>query len=184
MRRDKIKKKIRRRIRESVNNSDVRRQVQMHGREILRSERFGNAKDVPHHFGVSVARHTRHVADKSVKIALFLKKRGVDVNMRDVVRGSLLHDLGMTDRRVFCRPSFVKAYTHPREGVRIAMRDFGVDVDKEVRDAIVHHMWPICVVPPRHITGWIVTAADKAASMEETFGAVRRCLKKFNRRRV
>ena len=139
--------------------------VRQLGGDILASGPFQDAKHVPHHGSVSVARHSLHVAARSLRIANWLLARGVSVDSEDVVRAALLHDIGMTDHTVQSRPSWIKAYTHPRRGAVLAERQF--QAGPAQRDAILHHMWPVCVIPPRHLSGWVVLLADKLCSMEE-----------------
>lgn len=140
-------------------------QVRQLGGDILASGPFQDAKRIPHHGSVSVARHSLHVAARSLRIATWLEARGVSVDTEDVVRAALLHDIGMTDRSVQSCPPWIKAYTHPRRGAVLAERQFRAGPVQ--RDAILHHMWPVCVIPPRHLSGWVVLLADKLCSVEE-----------------
>lgn len=135
------------------------------GKDILHSPHFSKMYLTPHHGKVSVARHSLHVAEDGYRIAMWLKAHGIPADPREVVRACLLHDIGMSEDKVYESPSWKKAYTHPKEGWRIAMEEFGATPG--IEDAITHHMWPICAVPPRHLTGWIVLAADKLSSMRE-----------------
>lgn len=38
-----------------------------------------------------------------------------------------------------------------------------------VANSIRTHMFPLTPVPPRHVEGWLVTAADKISATTETF---------------
>ena len=102
----------------------------------------------------------------ALRISRWLERRGLSLDERDIVRASLLHDIGMTEDDVFLSPSRKKAFSHPREGARIAREEFGAN-DTQA-DAVRHHMWPIGLVPPHSMTGWVVVAADKCCSMQET----------------
>jgi uncharacterized protein len=144
----------------------LRNDILRHGRDIVSSERFTKARKVPHHSkGGNIARHSMETAGYALLLARWLDRHGVTVSERDAVRASLLHDIGMTEDEVFLSPSRVKAYTHPREGSRIAREEFGVS-DLQA-DAILRHMWPIGHVPPHSIEGWVVVAADKCCSIHE-----------------
>ena len=140
--------------------------VREFGGDILESERFAKAYRVPHHneHG-NIGLHSVETAGYAATFAQWLRARGLDVDLRDVVRASLLHDIGMTEDEVFESPSRKKAFSHPREGVRIAREEFGAT--EEQLDAISRHMWPIGLTPPHNATGWIVLAADKYCSMRE-----------------
>lgn len=136
------------------------------GNDILSSDRFAKARGVPHHNAHgNIALHCMETAAYALGMARWLNSRGANIDERDVVRASLLHDIGMTEDEVFESPSKIKAKTHPLEGARIAKEEFGAN---EVQlDAILHHMWPIGLVGPRDATGWVVMLADKYCSMHE-----------------
>ena len=149
---------------------ELRRKVRQLGEEVIGSERFRAAREIPHHRGVSVAEHSLNVAKESCRIAEWLERRGVSVSAEDVVRGSLLHDIGMTETPVFRSPSWKKAYSHPDRGAELAREEYRANEVQE--DAVRRHMWPICVVPPKHREGWIVLAADKISSAKELLDAI------------
>ena len=141
------------------------------GEDIVSSERFAKARLVIHHNkSHNIAAHSVNCAVCALRIARWLARHGVSVNERDAVRAALLHDIGMTEDEVFHSPSPVKARTHPREGERIAREEFGAN-DVQL-DAIRHHMWPLCLVPPQSVEAWVVMAADKRCSMREALSIV------------
>ena len=137
------------------------------GGDIIISERFVSAIDVPHHSKTgNIAAHSLETAGYALLIARWLNRHGVSVNERDAVRASLLHDIGMTEEDIFLSPSREKGHTHPVEGARIAREEFDAN-DVQV-DAILHHMWPFCcLTPPHDAVGFVVTAADKMCSLNE-----------------
>ena len=146
---------------------ELLQKVQQAGAEVLNSERFRKAWDIPHHPNVSVALHSLYVAKESCRIAEWLNRHGGHVRVEDAIRCGLLHDIGMTENKIFSSPSWVKAYTHPSRGVEVAEQEYHISEDQA--DAIRRHMWPICIIPPVHTMGWIVTAADKISSIKEIF---------------
>ena len=156
---------------------NLQQDIMAMGGDIVASDRFDRAQTVPHHAkGENIQTHSLETAGLALVIARLLERRGIMMNETDVVRASLLHDIGMTEERVSGRPSYVKAYSHPREGVRIAREEFSAN--KNQVNAIAHHMWPICIVPPRTREGWTVLAADKLCSMAEAYKNVK---KRINR---
>ena len=143
------------------------------GGDIVSSDRFARAQGVPHHAkSENIQTHSLETAGLALAIARWLGRHGIMMNEADVVRASLLHDIGMTEERVSMQPSYVKAYSHPRAGVCIARDEF--DANKNQVNAIAHHMWPICIVPPRTREGWTVLAADKLCSLAEAYKIVKR----------
>ncbi len=139
--------------------------VKQSGMGILDSERFRAAWDIPHHPGTSVAQHSLHVAMESCRIAEWLNHHGTHVNVEETIRCALLHDIGMTENSIFSSPAWKKAYTHPNRGARVAEQEYHLTPVQA--DAIRRHMWPVCVIPPFHIMGWIVTTADKISSIKD-----------------
>ncbi len=139
--------------------------VQELGANVINSERFQAAWKIPHHRKLNVAEHSINVAKESVRIATWLKRHGMNVNIEDAVCGSLLHDIGMTEKQIFRSPSWKKAYTHPDRGAIVARDEYRANAIQE--NIIRRHMWPICVIPPKHKEGWIVVAADKISSVKE-----------------
>lgn len=139
--------------------------VQELGAEIIDSERFRAAEAIPHHLAGNVAQHSLNVARESCRIAEWLNRHGAKVDVKDAVRGSLLHDIGMTEKEVFRSPSWKKAYSHPDRGAKLAREEYRANDVQE--DAVRRHMWPICLIPPKHAAGWIVSAADKICSIKE-----------------
>ena len=143
------------------------------GGDIVASGRFARAQGVPHHSkDENIQTHSLETAALALAISRWLGRRGIMMNETDIVRASLLHDIGMTEKSVSGQPSYVKAYTHPRAGVRIARDEFGAN--KNQTNAISHHMWPICVVPPKTREGWTVLVADKLYSLAEAYKIVKR----------
>ena len=137
------------------------------GEDIISSDRFAKAHEVIHHSkDGNIARHSVETACYALMLTRWLADHGIEVNKVDAVRASLLHDIGMTEDFVFLSPSRSKARSHPREGARIAAKEFGAN--KTQVDAILHHMWPVCCyTPPKSIEGWVVSLADKCCSVIE-----------------
>ena len=146
--------------------SELRQEVLRLGRDIIESDRFDKARNIKHHLHYTVAGHSVETAMYALVLARWLRKHGVHITERDAVRAALLHDIGMTEEPVVRSPSYRKAFLHPAEGRRIANEEF--HMNEVQQDAIRHHMWPVGLVPPRHIIGWIVMTSDKMSSMNET----------------
>ena len=153
-------------------STEVKKDVLRIGEDIIRSERFREAWETRHHVYYNVASHSLETAEYALLIARWFSRRGIRVNEEDVVRAALLHDIGMTESPVWKSPSYRKAYAHPKEGCRIAKDEF--DANRLQLEAIRRHMWPICGVPPLHLTGWIVMMADKASASHEAKDVAKR----------
>ena len=144
--------------------------IEREGRDILESERFMRAWDTGHHMRTNIARHSLAVTEYALH--LYEKGHYPDTDVRDIVRACLLHDIGMTDEGVFKSASYMKAYSHPRRSAEIAVKEYGANRIQE--DAILYHMWPICVVPPHTPVGWLLLRADKICSRKDVLRYLRK----------
>ena len=54
-----------------------------------------------------------------------------------------------------------------RSSVVFAYETSGAAVNKLQLNAIQRHMWPIGIIPPTHVIGWILTMADNMSSFNE-----------------
>ena len=76
---------------EEINRRLVKR-IAGYGGDILRSSRFRSTRKNIQHGSVSVYEHSICVAGCSLEIVDGLKRLGIRVRERDLVRGALLHD--------------------------------------------------------------------------------------------
>ncbi len=162
---------------------EIRRQVFSYGADIIKSDRFKKAKRIQHHINYNVAVHSVEVAMYALLIVRCLKKHHLAKRLdeRDLVRAALLHDIGMTNDAVHDSPSYKKAFSHPREGFRIARDEF--NLNKLQLNAIKRHMWPIGIIPPTHVIGWILTTADHMSSVNEGLAMLKAQMKNLKRGR-
>ncbi len=114
------------------------------------------------HFRTSRLQHSVNVAYYSFKIA---KKIGADP--KSATRAGLLHDLYWYDWHKMGLPQ-LHAFLHPRLALRNAER-LAEDLSEREADAILKHMWPLCLGFPKYKESLAVTLADKyAAALEVT----------------
>ncbi len=104
--------------------------------------------------------HSLNVAYYSYKIC---KRLGLDY--RSAARAGVLHDLFLYDWRKEKQPEGNHAKAHPRVALRNAEKI--ADLNKVEKDAIVKHMWPLTVRPPRYKESMIVSMADKYSACYE-----------------
>lgn len=57
-------------------------------------------------------------------------------------------------------------FTHGGTAMRNAVRDF--HLNRVERDSIENHMFPLTLIPPRYLEGYLVTVADKISATRET----------------
>ncbi len=95
-------------------------------------------------------------------------QKGLDA--RSAARAGLLHDLFLYDWHNYHRPAGVllpHGFTHPRAALENARRFF--DLTEVEKDVILHHMWPLTLIPPATPEGWVIIRIDKWVSLLETF---------------
>ncbi len=122
-------------------------------------------------------KHQRHhvksnVYDHSLRVARLLhrhhKKHPSKNDPKALIRGALLHDYYLYDRKGRNRPRFHGA-SHPRLALSNALRKYP-DLGKTERDMIRRHMFPLTLIPPKTRGGWLLWYYDKVAAMQEFFG--------------
>jgi uncharacterized protein len=134
--------------------------------DILESENFQKIKGHIQHGNMSVYEHCISVA----KTSLYIKdKFNIDCNIRDLVRGALLHDYFLYDWHKNDKANLhprLHGFYHPGYALKNAKREY--IVNERQADIISKHMWPLTVIPPTCREAWIVTMADKYCSALET----------------
>lgn len=134
-----------------------------YGRDILLSENMQKEKKFMSHGAVSCYDHSVNVAEMSLDIA---KKLGIRVDVRSLVRGSLLHDYYLYDWHEKDKSHRMHGFHHAKKALENAMRDF--TLSKIERDIIVKHMFPLTFPAPKYRESWIVCIADTLCAAKET----------------
>lgn len=142
--------------------------------DILASRNFRKTREYVQHGRVSVHGHCLRVAECSLAMKEKLELAGIRCEERDLVRGALLHDYFLYDwhdkeRRGVKR---LHGFYHPGIALKNAGKEYRLTPRE--KDIIRKHMWPLTVVPPMCREAWIVTAADKYCSLQETLFGRRR----------
>lgn len=133
---------------------------------ILRNTEFQRRKLFLHHNN-SVYDHSISVALVAYRVAKYLS-RSINVNIQNVVVGALLHDFYLKPWRENKHPELFRkhGFTHGKVAAINSNQFFPDLVNKRVMDSIQKHMFPLTLLPPKYIEGWIVTMADKYVSLE------------------
>lgn len=131
---------------------------------ILTSKIFFKRRTFRHHGDITVYEHCIHVSRMSYRIA---KKLHLDYKSAAIA--GLLHDLYTTpwQEDTTKKPFFEQhGFTHARDALKNSQRYFGNYLNPKIENAILRHMFPLNITPPRYSTGYIVTLADKIVSLE------------------
>ena len=147
------------------------RKLLRYGADILYSPGMQLEKDFLQHGEVSVFAHSIAVACACLLIARLLHRYlKIRLNERALVRGALLHDYFLYDWHVPDPSHRLHGFSHPRRALENAERDFPLGPIE--RDAIVRHMFPLTLAPPKYREGALICAADKLCALCETVSAL------------
>ena len=145
----------------------IRNDLEAYGSEILNSDEMRKAFGQTHHTRSTVGEHTQRVAEKSLAICYALDRLHIRTDIPAVVTGSLCHDLGILGRDEKYESERECYRHHPVDSLEVARKLVDILPDK-TRDIIEHHMWPTAgSKAPGSLEGIIVSAADKAAAVED-----------------
>jgi len=126
---------------------------------ILNNQDFNKIKEARHH-GSNRFDHSLRVSYYSYRISRFF---GFDYE--EAAKAALLHDFFMTDNQSSLKDAIISNFVHAKEAANNAMKYFELSLKEE--DIIVTHMFPINIVPPKYIEGWVVTSVDKVVATYE-----------------
>lgn len=149
-------------------------------KDVLLNDEFQKRKYFMHHHNLTVWDHSILVSFKAFKIA---KRLGADKRICAIA--GLLHDfytqawlyseeLAQIDEGKYLKeigirkPLFkMHGFTHGRNAVENYVKFFPELENKKITDSIKKHMFPMTIVPPKYIEGYILTSVDKLNSIRE-----------------
>jgi len=142
--------------------------------DLLENEYVESMKSFNHHGNINTHFHTVYV---SYCVMVVCDKLKVN-NKRDIVRASLLHDFYLYDWHIE-KHDEMHAWYHPKAAVANILDVFGEISDMQ-KDMILRHMFPLSILPPNSIGGWILTLCDKHCANEDIFGISKRFIPVYN----
>lgn len=132
--------------------------------QIRNSSAYNKSRHYMQHGKTSIYSHSVRVAYTSCYIA---ERYKLKVDYDSLITGALLHDYFLYDwhdkNDSHKRPH---GFYHPSAALANADRDF--ELNDRIRNIIKRHMFPLTLIPPVCIEGWIVCIADKICSTKET----------------
>ena len=152
---------------------ELRRLVENYGRDVLQSESFLSSASQKQHFHTSVAKHSRQVAFKTLRICRMITAIGVKVDEKTAVRAALCHDLGLVGKDQKYRNDIDSLKSHPAESLRIAKTIYP-GMNSRMEQAILRHMWPVTFRFPSSPEGLAVSVADKLTSAADIISGIKR----------
>ena len=144
--------------------------LKKYAEDILNSETFKSTKGYIQHGNMSVQEHCINVAKTSLAIR---DKFGIKCNIRDLVRGALLHDYFLYDwhKTDTIETHNLHGFFHPGTALKNAKKEYRLT--KRQADIIKKHMFPLTLIPPRYKESYIICLADKICSLLETFHKIK-----------
>lgn len=130
---------------------------------IIRQPNYQKMKEFRHHKCISTYYHSLKVAYLCYKYA---KSHRCKVDLHSLIRGALLHDYYLYDWHTKDRSHSWHGLRHPKFSYNNAKRDYA-DINRIERDIILHHMFPLTLIPPLTREGWIVCICDKRATVSD-----------------
>ena len=128
--------------------------------DIVNNEKVLEMKNYKQHYDTDCFTHCYNVAYKCYKIS---KKMNLDY--KSLTRAAMVHDLFLYDWHIKGDRKGFHAFTHGDCACKNASALFDLS-DKE-KDIIKKHMWPVTLIPPKSIEGFILTLVDKECATEE-----------------
>ncbi|MGN0993354.1 MAG: HD domain-containing protein [Bacilli bacterium] len=118
-----------------------------------------------HHMDQTIYEHSIKVAYQVYKISKFL-----NLEPRNSVISALLHDFYKNSwiEDTSTKPFFQKhGFVHAKEALDNSKLYFNYLLNERIENAILRHMFPLNIIPPRYIEGWILTISDKIVSIKD-----------------
>lgn len=132
--------------------------------ELLADEKIKQMSKFIQHGNTTCLMHCKAVAYYSV---VFVHKFNIQVDMKSLIRGALLHDYFLYDWHD-AKLGNLHGFRHPGIALRNAMRDY--DLTEIEMDIIRKHMFPLTIYLPKYRETTIVCLMDKYCTLKEFFG--------------
>lgn len=121
-------------------------------------------KEYIQHGNTDTLLHSVAVAHFSYLLAKALR---INIRLRPLIVGALLHDYYLYDWHVPDRSHNWHGFRHPFTSAKNAHAHYSISHIEE--DIILRHMFPLIPIPPRYRESAIVCLVDKICSVYETF---------------
>lgn len=142
--------------------------------DIMDNEKFQEMDKYIQHGTTTTLEHCISVSYISYKICKYY-----NFDYISAARGGLLHDLFLYDWHTHSKETgeHFHGFTHPRTALNNADKYF--ELNDVERDIILKHMWPLTVIPPKTMEGYVVMYVDKYCGFLETVNRIKKKLPNF-----
>lgn len=131
-------------------------------KDIINHPMVKEMKNYIHHSSTDCYQHCLNVSYYNYIIC-----RLFNLDARSAARAGMIHDMFLYDWRTHASQTgeYFHAMTHPRKALNNAKKYFELnDLEQEI---IIHHMWPVTLVPPQSLEAFIITLTDKMCGLFE-----------------
>lgn len=128
--------------------------------ELIQNETVLEMKQYRQHYETDCFDHCYRASYYCYKICKKIK-----LDYKSAARGAMLHDLFLYDWREKSDRKGLHAFTHGRFALENANKLF--KLNKIEQNMILRHMWPVTIIPPKYLEGFILTIVDKHCAIEE-----------------
>lgn len=127
--------------------------------KIIYTKQFLKLKQFKHHGNISTYTHVVKVAYLSFRYAV---KKNIKIHKEELIRSALLHDLYFYDWHDKHNGVHLHGLFHPKKAVKNATLLY--NITKKERRHMIHHMFPLTILPPTTKEGWLICIFDKVAA--------------------
>lgn len=128
--------------------------------DLLKLEDVQNLDNYVQHLNTSRLQHSINVAYYT-----YITCKKLRLDYRSGTRGAMLHDLYLYDWRTGKQPEGRHVKAHPQIALRTARKN--IELNHIEADAIIKHMWPATLFPPKYKESIIVSLMDKYCAVLE-----------------
>lgn len=130
---------------------------------ILENSEFQRRLEYHHHENRSVYTHCLIVSYYSYLVAKKMK-----LDYKSAAIAGLLHDFYYEDWQKNPKHGIknMHGFIHAKQSLENSKIYFSTLLNDKINDSIVKHMFPLTIMPPKYIEGWIITFVDKIVSLE------------------
>lgn len=150
--------------------------------EILLNKEFQKRQLFYHHYHTTVWEHSINVS-----FTCFLIAKKLKLNKKVCAISGLLHDfypyawlyneeLAKIDNGIYVseigkKNKFFKqhGFTHAEAATKNYLKYFYYLQDVKITNSIKRHMFPLNIIPPKYIEGYVLTLVDKYISLKDIF---------------
>lgn len=152
-------------------NQELEDKIQHYISEFMVIPEFSQGFKQTHHYHTTVSDHSIHVAEISAKIGHTLNKMGMNLSLDTLIKGSLLHDIGIVGARnkTIKEMGHCLAVYHPLKSAELAQKYIN-DLSKREKNLIEAHMFPLSLHIPKYKESWVVLIADNIAVIKDLQG--------------